>query len=201
MAQAFPILAQDIETPTRSSKEWNSRATYGLASRALGALGLAGLWGVAAGSAKPLMALFNIYKVPMVLALALAVALPAVFVTRHFLSTQIAPLQLLNALVRSVYRATLVLAGFAPLVMVYAYTSESVAPLLAQGSALAAMVGGTVALTAELSRIEGPRIDRIVLGTVTIVTFGLALLQLISLATPVLTLPTVFGGGIDGVLR
>src|SRR5205814_5541620 len=58
----------------------------------------------------------------------------------------------------SLYRASLVLLGFAPLLGVYSYTSQWMAPILAQGSALLALACGGVSLRSELARIEGPRL-------------------------------------------
>jgi ABC-type uncharacterized transport system permease subunit len=113
----------------------------------------------------------------------------------------ISKLDLYAALVTSVYRASLLLLAVAPLLGVYAYTSQWVAPFLAQCSALLALVCGGISLRSELGRLHAPRLQLWLLGSVTTITLALALLQLVSLATPVLTLPTIFGGGIDGVLR
>jgi hypothetical protein len=178
-----------------------SRKTHDVLRRALSSLGFAAIWGVAAGSAAPALALANIYKVPMVMALSGVVALPAVVVARHLLRSEIRPVELCAAFVTSLYRASLLLLGFAPLLGVYAYTSQWVAPLLAQGSALLALVCGALSLRSELARLEAPRLQLWLIGGIAIISFALALLQLVSLATPVLTLPTVFGSGIDGVLR
>jgi hypothetical protein len=65
---------------------------------------------------------------------------------------------------------------------------------------LALLVGG-VSLQSQLRRLDAPPRQLFVLGSVCVITLALALLQLITLATPVLTLPTVFGAGLDGVLR
>lgn len=178
-----------------------SRRVHDVLRTALTGLGFAAIWGLAAGSAAPALAVANIYKVPMVLALSALVALPAVLVTRHLLSIRISAFELCAALVTSLYRASLLLLGFAPLLGVYAYTSQWVAPWLAQGSASLALICGAVALRSELARLEAPRLQLWLLGAVATITLGLSLLQLVSLATPVLTLPTVFGSGIDGVLR
>jgi hypothetical protein len=178
-----------------------ARTLYGVVQRALTGLGFAAVWGLAAGSAVPALAIADIYKVPMVLALSAMVATPAVLVTRHLLRLRVSPVAILSALVNSLYRGSLVLLGIAPLLGVYAYTSQRVAPLLAQGSAFFAVLCGAYALRGELSRLDLPRWRLTVLGGVMAVTLLLALLQLVSLATPVLTLPTVFGHGIDGVLR
>ena len=178
-----------------------SRTMYDVLTKALGTLGFSAVWGLAAGSAAPQLALANVYKVPMVIALSLLVSLPAVLVTRLLLRMQLPPQAIVSSLIVSLFRASLVLLGVAPLLGVYAYTSQWVAPVLAQGSALLALGVGGVALQSELRRLEAPTAQLFALGLVSVVTMALALLQLITLATPVLTLPTVFGSGIDGVLR
>ena len=179
----------------------DARSVQHVLRRSLSGLGFAAVWGLAAGSAAPALAVANIYKVPMVLALSAVVALPAVLVTRYLLRVAIPTFELCAAFVTSLYRASLLLLAFAPLLAVYAYTSQWVAPWLAQGSALLALVCGGLSLRSELARLAAPRLQLWLLGGVTIITLALALLQLVSLATPVLTLPTVFGSGIDGVLR
>jgi hypothetical protein len=199
-------MAQTMETLTGSvgvglARAGGSRSLHDVLARALSGLGFSAVWGLAAGSAAPALAVANIYKVPMVLALSAVVALPAVLVTRHLLRVPVAPFALCAALVVSLYRASLLLLGFAPLLGVYAYTSQWVAPWLAQGSALLALVCGAVSLRSELARLPAPRLQLWALGLIATITLSLALLQLVSLATPVLTLPTVFGSGIDGVLR
>jgi hypothetical protein len=200
MTQIFPALT-DGSNGEAAVVEESSRTVYQLLLQAFGALAFAATWGLAAGAAAPLQALVNVYKVPMVLALSMAASLPAVFVTRHLLLSAVSPLALIGTLVRSLFRASLVLLAFAPLLLVYAYTSERVAPAMAQGSALLALVCGGAALCWEFARLRGPRLHLFVLGLVSLVAFSLALLQLVSIATPILTLPTVFGAGIDGVLR
>jgi hypothetical protein len=178
-----------------------SRQQHELILKSLTTLGFGAIWGLAAGSAVPTLALANVYKVPMVIALSVVVALPGVLVARHLLKLEISVQALCAAIVTSLHRSTLVLLGFAPLLGVYAYTSQWVAPWLAQGSALLAMVCGAFSLRSELARLEAPRGPLLLLGFVALVALGLSLLQLITLATPVLTLPTAFGHGIDGVLR
>jgi hypothetical protein len=202
-------MAQLMETFTGASEAAgtvlerveNTRKRHETLQRALKGLGFSALWGLAAGAAAPALAIANIYKVPMVLALAAVVALPAVLVTRHLLRITIPTSELCAALVTSLYRASLLLVGLAPLLGVYAYTSQWFAPVLAQASALLALVCGGFSLRHELARIDAPRRQVLGLGLVTCVTVGLALFQLVALATPVLTVPTVFGHGIDGVLR
>src|ERR1700759_4772110 len=62
-----------------------TRHTQSLVRRAGLTLAMAAVWGFAAGSAKPMLALLDVYKVPMVLSLSVVVALPAVLVTRRLL--------------------------------------------------------------------------------------------------------------------
>jgi hypothetical protein len=202
LAQTFDGFLEAAQpTATPAERVATSRALYETFARGLSGLGLAAIWGLMAGAAAPRLALANIYKVPMVVALSLAVALPGVLVARHLLHLAVPARQIVSALVVSMYRASLVLLGFAPLLGVYAYTSQTIAPLLAQVSALLALACGGVALRSELSRLAAARWQLWLLGGVAGVTVTLALLQLVSLATPVLTLPTVFGSGIEGVLR
>ena len=190
-----------VDAPAALQRGPDARSVHDVLRRALSGLGFAAIWGMAAGSAAPALAVANIYKVPMVLALSALVALPAVLVTRHLLQIAISKFELCAALVTSLYRASLLLLAVAPLLGVYAYTSQWVAPFLAQGSALLALVCGGLSLRSELARLQAPRLQLWLLGSVTTITLALALLQLVSLATPVLTLPTVFGSGIDGVFR
>lgn len=199
MAQTMEAFS--VSTGAALERAPSARSVHDVLRRTLSGLGFAAIWGLAAGSAAPALAIANVYKVPMVLALSVVVALPAALVTRHLLRIAISKLDLYAALVTSVYRASLLLLAVAPLLGVYAYTSQWVAPFLAQGSALLALVCGGLSLRSELARLQAPRLQLWLLGSVTIVTLALALLQLVSLATPVLTLPTVFGSGIDGVLR
>jgi hypothetical protein len=199
MAQTMEALT--VDTGAALERVPDARGVHDVLRRALSGLGFAAVWGLAAGSAAPALAIANIYKVPMVLALSAVVALPAVLVTRHLLNIAISKFELCAALVTSMYRASLLLLAVAPLLGVYAYTSQWVAPFLAQGSALLALVCGGLSLRSELGRMQAPRLQLWLLGSVTTVTLGLALLQLVSLATPVLTLSTVFGSGIDGILR
>lgn len=199
MAQAMEAFT--VNAGIEQERGPDARSVHDVLRRALSALGLAAVWGLAAGSASPALAVANVYKVPMVLALSVVVALPAVLVTRHLLRIAIPKFTLCAALVTSLYRGSLLLLAVAPLLGVYAYTSQWVAPLLAQGSALLALVCGGFSLRSELARLPVPRLQLWLLGSITSLTLALALLQLVSLATPVLTLPTVFGSGIDGVLR
>ena len=189
--------ADDAGGPAERAEK--SKQLHDILLRALKGLGYSALWGLAAGAATPAIAVANVYKVPMVLALAALASLPTVLVARHLLQVEVSRADLCGALIKSMHRAALLLAGFAPLLAVYAYTSQWFAPVLAQITAGLALICGAVSLRYELGRVEGPRAHVLWLGLITCVTVGLALFQLVALATPVLTVPTMFGHGIDGV--
>jgi hypothetical protein len=198
MTQVFETFAGRLETPAARTEAL--RRGQGVLRHALSTLGFAAIWGVAAGAGSPALALANLYKVPMVITLSTLVALPAILTTRHLLNLESSPLDLLAVLCKSLYRAGLVLLSFAPLLAVYAYTSQWFSPLLAQISGGLAILCAALSLYSGLSKLEGNRTRLLALTAVSALTLGLALLQLIAIATPILSVPTMFGRGIDGVV-
>lgn len=186
-------------TSTPIERAAATRHSQSLLRRAGLTLAMAAAWGLAAGSARPALALLNIYKVPMVLSLSLLVALPAILVTRNLLRITVPPIELLTAIVTGLERGALVLIGFAPLIAVYAYTSQWASPVLAQWSGGLALVCGMTSLCLELTKLQAPKSALLLLSMVTSIALGLSLVQLISLATPVLPVHTAFGAGIDGM--
>jgi len=198
MTQVFEAFAGKLETPAARSDVL--RKSHGVLRYAILTLVFAAVWGLAAGAGSPSLALANLYKVPMVVTLSTLVALPAILTTRHLLDLRPSPLDVIAALTKSLFRASLVLLSFAPLVAVYAYTSQWFSPILAQISGGLAILCGALSLHAQLVRLEGTRPRLLVLTAVSVVALGLALLQLIAIATPILSVPTVFGAGIDGVV-
>jgi hypothetical protein len=198
MSQVFESFTGSLETPAARSHAL--RQGHRVLRHALLALAFAALWGLSAGAGSPALALANLYKVPMVITLSTLIALPAILTTRHLLGLACTPLDVLAVLIKSLYRAGLVLLSFAPLLAVYAYTSQWFSPVLAQISGGLAMLCAGLSLHAGLSKLEAERRRRLALTAVTVVTLALALLQLIAIATPILSVPTVFGRGIDGVV-
>src|ERR1700753_764983 len=132
-----------------------TRSAQELLRRSATTLGMAALWGLAAGSANLGLAVANVYKVPMVIALSVVVTAPAVLATRRLLGLWVPPLELLTAVIASSWRAALVLLGSAPPLAVYAYPSQWVAPVLAQVSGGLALVAGAVALRSALRELGG----------------------------------------------
>jgi hypothetical protein len=193
---AFSNTTPDITEPSVSN-----RYAQSLLRRAALTLAMTAAWGFAAGCAKPMLALLDLYKVPMVLSLSVVVALPAVFVARRLLGIAMSPIVLLTAIITGLERGAMLLIAFAPLIAVYAYTSHWASPVLAQWSAGFALLCGLGSLFSELTQLPGSKGALVVLSVVAAVVLGLSLVQLISLATPVLPVHTVFGAGIDGMLH
>lgn len=193
---AFSNTNRDHTEPSVSS-----RFAQSLLHRAALTLAMVAAWGFAAGCAKPVLALFNLYKVPMVLTLSVVVTLPAVLVARRLLGIAMSPVVLLTAVVTGLERGAMVLLAFAPLIAVYAYTSQWMSPVLAQWSAGVALTCGLGSLFSEVVQLPGSKAALVALSVVTAVVLGLSLMQLISLATPVLPVHTVFGAGIDGMMH
>jgi hypothetical protein len=198
MTQVFETFVGKLETPAARTQAL--QISQRVLRYAIATLAFAAVWGIAAGAGSPALALANLYKVPMVITLSTLVALPAILTTRHLLELTCTPLGVLNALTRSLYRASLVLLSFAPLLAVYAYTSQWFSPVLAQISNGLALVCAVVSLHRELGKLEGSRARLLVLTAISTLTLCLALLQLIAIATPILSVPTAFGAGIDGVV-
>jgi hypothetical protein len=73
--------------------------------------------------------------------------------------------------------------------------------VLAQWSGGLALLCGIISLCIELTKLEDSKGALLVLSAVTAVALGLSMVQLISLATPVLPVHTAFGAGIDGMLH
>ena len=199
MNQVFEAFVGNEATGARTRAD-ALRGTHLLLRHAIMTLAFGAVWGLAAGAGSAQLALANLYKVPMVLTLSTLVALPAILTTRHLLELSASPLEVLAAVVRSLFRAGLVLVGFAPLLAVYAYTSQWFSPLLAQISGGLAIVCAAVSLGSQFLKLEGSRNRLLVLTVVSALALCLSLLQLIAIATPILSVPTAFGAGIDGVL-
>jgi hypothetical protein len=198
MTQVFETFVGKLETP--AARTHALQKSQRLLRYAIFALVFAAIWGIAAGAGSAPLALANLYKVPMVVTLSTLVALPAILTTRHLLELRCTPLEIVAALTKSLFRAGLVLLSFAPLLAVYAYTSQWFAPVLAQISGGLAILFATLSLYRELGKLDGSQRRLLVLTAISAITLGLALLQLIAIATPILSVPTVFGAGIDGVV-
>jgi hypothetical protein len=179
------------------------RTRFTLAA-ALGALLFAALWGLAAGSSSWWLAAGNAYKLPMVVLLSSATAIPAGLLALRLSNAAFGGRDLLLSFTTAVFAGTLALAVLSPLVALYYNTSAWAGPYLGLGSAAAAIVVATASFVrGTFARAEpGPTRDRLVIPIVVMVFMQLAaLLQLVALASPILPETTIFDSGIDHVGR
>jgi hypothetical protein len=170
----------------------------------LGALFLAALWGLAAGSASLGLALTNAYKLPMVVLLSSLCAVPAGVLALKLCGKPLGVRDLLLSFATAVFAGCLALAVLSPLVALYYNTSAWAGPYLGIGSAVLAIVVSVASFVrAAVARVEPGSKREIVAIPIVVMTFMqlASLLQLIALASPILPETTVFDSGIDHVVR
>jgi hypothetical protein len=170
---------------------------------ALASLGLAALWGLAAGSASFTLALGNLYKVPMVVLLSAVSAVPAGMLTWKLMGVRYSGTDLLMGFATGVFSGTLVLGVLAPLVAIYYHTSAWAGPVLGMGSVFMSLLVATVVfLRNVLKRVpEGTSKKALLLPVAVFLFMQVAtLIQFIALASPILPELTVFDGGVDHMI-
>jgi hypothetical protein len=164
-------------------------------------LGLAAVWGLAAGSASPALALADAYKVPMVILLSALTALPAGLVTLRLTNGKLGGAQLASAFATSIFGGTLVLATLAPLVAIYYHTSVVAGVPLALGSVFVALATASLLFARNVGqRLRYPdgRAGSRLAVFVLVAIFLAALLQFVALASPIIgTHGTGLEGGFD----
>lgn len=204
LRETFRVLL-DLAGGTAPAEELSrSRRLQLLASAGLLSVAFAGLWGLAVGSSSLLLAIANLYKVPMVVLLSALAAVPVGLLASRLLGSAMRPSDLVLGLAASVFAGTLVLAVLSPLVAVYYHTSTWAGPTLALASAGLAIVAA-VSLFARSALASGPptrRFARVIVPVATVVVVKLAIMvQLVALASPILPEVTRFDGGIDQLVQ
>jgi hypothetical protein len=189
-------LAEEDDGPARRAQ---------LAARALPiTAGLAAVYGVAVGSMDVSSAAANAWKVPMVVLLSAAFAMPAALLTWKLVGSKQRASDLVLGQAAGVLAAALVLAVLAPLVALYYHTTAWLGAVLAMGTATLALFAGVgIGLRAVWRRRpEGFGGGAISLAPVMVlVTVQLAsMAQLVAIASPILPEVTVFDGGLEGLV-
>jgi hypothetical protein len=169
-------------------------------SALLTSLAFAAVWGVAAGSRLPSLAIANLYKVPMVVLLSAVGALPAGLLTWKLSGAPGRASDLLIGFAGGTFAGTLVLAVLSPLVALYYHSSLWAGPMLGQGSAILALVVGCAIFARSIFAERRPNSSRVKLalpfGVLALVQVAM-LVQLVALAAPILPERTIFSHGID----
>lgn len=200
MNQFSTLLDLACGKPLPAEDSARSRRLSIAVSALLTSLVFAALWGVAAGSRLPTLALANVYKVPMVVLISAVGALPAGLLTWKLVGAPGRASDLLIAFVGGTFAGTLVLAVLSPLVALYYHSSLWAGPMLGQGSAILALF--VAAIVFVRSMFGGPKRE----GSRALLTFPVAVLsivqvamlvQLVALASPILPERTIFSHGID----
>jgi hypothetical protein len=185
--------------------ESTARRTQLALGAALAALVLAGLWGAAAASSDAGMALANLFKVPLVVAMSALCALPAGMLAMRIVAPDYRAGDVALAMATSVLGGCLVLGVLAPLVAIYYHTSARFGVQLSIGSVLAAVAVGAYVLQRNLVRraptgMAARTAALMIPAAVLMVLLVAALVQFVALASPILAAPTAFDGGIDTLL-
>jgi hypothetical protein len=178
---------------------------HAIAGSLLGAVALAGLWGVAAGSASVTQAITSGFKAPMVLLLSALTALPAGVLAVKLAGAELRARDLVASFASALLGGALVLAALAPVVGIYFHTSARYGIELGVGSVFASLAIGMLVLVRNLrarlrplaSRAIGAQAAAWVPAALLCALFGVALVQYAALAAPILGGPTVFDAGVD----
>lgn len=189
--------------PLSQEEEGSARRMQLVIRATLASVLFAAFYGIAAGSTDWGLALGNLYKMPMVILLSTACALPAGLLTWKMSGAKNRASDLLIAVASGNFTATLVLAALAPIVALYYHTSGYMGGALALGAAsLALLVGLYNAVRAVFSRIPGDvaRSTAIVPLVVLLSAQLASLVQFIHVASPILPEVTVFDGGMDAII-
>ncbi|HWM87546.1 MAG TPA: hypothetical protein VNO33_16950 [Kofleriaceae bacterium] len=171
-----------------------------VAGSLLGALGLAALWGLAAGSASVAQAASSGFKAPLVLLMSALTALPAGVLAVKLTGGGMRARDLVAAFASALLGGALVLAALAPIVAIYFHTSARYGIELGIGSVLAALSIGALVLIRNLRARLLPKASTAAAwlpAALLCALFAVALIQFIALASPILSGPTGFDGGID----
>lgn len=204
MGRAFvTLLNLACGKPLAEEEDGRSRRLQMIVAGLLAALAFAALWGLAAGSQAPGLAVANLYKVPMVVLFSSLAAAPAGMLAWKLTGAHGRGTDLLLSFVTGVFAGTMVMAVVAPLVALYYHSSTWAGPALGLGSTFLALIVGTLIFCRgawRRSGVEG-RASLIVPVAVFVLMQTASLVQLIALASPILPEQTVFDGGIDSMVQ
>ncbi len=169
----------------------------------LGALAFAAAWGAAAGSCVLGLAVGNLVKVPLVVLLSAVAAAPLGVVVWKLVGDETSATDLLLAHARALFTGSVLLGTLVPIVALYYHSSAFAGPLLADATALIAVVFGGVAFQRLALRASGAKKNAagFVVPGVMMAVQAAAMIQLVALASPILPDPTMFRHGVDGIVK
>ncbi|MCP4501526.1 MAG: hypothetical protein GY822_16330 [Deltaproteobacteria bacterium] len=174
---------------------------------ALGAaLACGAVWGLGAGSSALSLALANVWKVPLVLLMSVATALPASVLAFKIFGAKASPSEVTLPIATGVFAGCAMLATLAPLVGIFYLTSTQAGPLVAMGTVALGLSTGIFVMTRNTVRIAkresknaiGSRLIPVVLFCVLQLA---TLMQCVHLTNGMLPEQTFFDDGIDGLVK
>lgn len=193
-------LEEEDETPAR-------RAQLAIIALSI-SLVMAALWGLAAGSSVPALALHNAYKLPLMVLLAGLSAVPAGLLSWKIAGIPRRARELLYGYALSVFLGCSVLVVLAPLVALYYFSSAMAGPIFAIGTVILGMLVASFAFVRIMrARLKAEPLAGevgwrpVVPGIILVVTFVATLGQLIALFAPILPERTPLRGGIDELVQ
>jgi hypothetical protein len=203
MAPFTRLLNLACGRPLPDEEDGRSRRLQLVAAALLASLVFAAIWGLAAGSSSSVLALANLYKLPMVVLLSALAAIPAGLLTWKLSGADCRATDLLLSFATAVFAGSLVLAVLSPLVALYYHSSTWAGPTLALGSVLLALTTA-ILLFGRGVWVKLPQSSRRYTVAPSVLVFTVVhlacLVQLVALASPILPEWTVFDGGLDAFL-
>lgn len=203
MASIRDLLDLVSGTPPEGEVAGAARRVDLVLQAGLATVGLAAIYGLAAGSTELRLALENLYKVPMVILLSSLCALPAALLTWKLTAAPNKATDLLLGVASGNLAAALVLAALAPVVALYYHTSSWLGGTLALGVATLGTGVGMFTLARAVFSRAPEMASKIAVGLpllVLMVTQIATLVQFIHVASPIIPEVTVFDGGADAML-
>jgi hypothetical protein len=198
-SRLLDLVSPNRNEPTAKPESWRERI-FIAAIALLTAIGLGGLWGIAAGSHDHHFAFDNVGKVPVLLIASSLVALPIGLFVFRLVATRGRTTDLIMAHAVGTFAGCATLALLAPLVALYQYSSSFAGVPVALGSAVLGAIVAFGVLVRVLRKIA-PQSSRAHAGAVGLMLALqlAALAQLASMTTPVFPSRTPFGRGVDGI--
>lgn len=167
----------------------------------LSALGLAAIWGIAAGSHAGHLGVGSAIKVPLLLLASVLAALPMGLLVYRLTSSRGRASDLVLGHAAATFTGALVLALSAPIVALYQYSSAWAGPVVALVSAGIAIAVAFVIFLRVLAKLRpGGGWHSFIAPVALLLSLqGAALFQLASISTPILQERTPIERGIDGL--
>ncbi len=166
------------------------------------------IWGLGAGSSAFSLALANTWKVPLVLLMSIATALPASVLAFKIFGAKTSPSEVTLSIATGVFAGSAMLAALSPLVGIYYLTSTHVGPIVAMGTvglglltAMFVMARNTIRVGRQRSEPRTAIWVRLIPVAIFCVLQLGTLMQCVHLTDGMLPEQTFFDDGIDGMVK